>query len=420
MKRTTALLLCLCLLVCAVFTVSAAPLPAESGLSDFEWDVLLRTNRERLAEGLEPLTTTSLLQKACDIRSNELRVSFSHTRPDGTPCSSVFQEAGCGSYSTCGENIAAGYPNPAAVVSGWMNSPGHRANILDADFRHMGTGYAEFSDSYRSYWVQLFYTGFHCKYTSIKLASSNIVAPDCTSIDDARLTLALECGCGTTYLPLMEEFCTGFTPGKTGKQTITVTCCGLLEKLDIVVSQFSDVPGSAWYADAVNYAVSHNLFNGTGDTTFEPDSPMTRAMLVTVLHRYEGTPKEGTNPFTDVPAGLWYTDAVAWASSTGVVNGVGDGRFDPDGVVTREQLATILYRYCAAKGYDTSGQADLSAFPDKDQVSGFAQTALKWAVAAELINGTEEDSVTYLNPRGEATRAQVAAILMRFCEKIAN
>lgn len=142
---------------------------------------------------------------------------------------------------------------------------------------------------------------------------------------------------------------------------------------------------------------------------------MTRAMLVTVLWRMDGKPgAAGGSSFTDVPRGQWYTEAVAWAAENGVVNGVGGGRFEPDGNVTREQIATILYRYAGLRGVPTGGRADLGSFPDGGAVSGWAYDALSWANAAGLIAGTREGGVDYLAPQQNATRAQVAVILMRY------
>ena len=160
--------------------------------------------------------------------------------------------------------------------------------------------------------------------------------------------------------------------------------------------------------------------NGTGTNTFEPESTMTRAMLVTVLWRYANAPKPGANPFTDVPNGKWYTDAVAWAADNGVVNGVGDGKFEPDGSVTREQMATILYRYAQKVGIDTSKHTELSAFPDANRVSAYARAPMQWIVAEGVIGGSRENGQDWLNPQGNATRAEVATILMRFIENVAK
>ena len=180
--------------------------------------------------------------------------------------------------------------------------------------------------------------------------------------------------------------------------------------------EFVDVPQKAWYVEAVNYAVRNGLMNGVGNDQFAPEGSMTRAMLVTVMWRYDGQFTGYKNTFTDVDeqSGSWYVDAVAWASAEGVVNGIGDGRFGPNGNITREQMATILFRYAEKKGIDTSKRGDLSGFPDANTVSDYASEAIQWAVAEGIINGSDGK----LLPQGNATRAQVSAILMRFIENV--
>ena len=218
------------------------------------------------------------------------------------------------------------------------------------------------------------------------------------------------------------------TATKDGEKTYTCTRCGKTKTEPIPATgecdggkdcpsyKFRDVKATDWYHEAVDYAVKHALFNGMSETAFAPNDPMTRAMLVTVLWRYAGQPEEGGNVFADVKNGQWYTKAVAWAAENGVVNGVGGGRFDPNGRITREQLAAILYRYTGSKGCDVSKTGDLNAFPDGAEVSVWAKTACSWAVAEALINGSDGS----LDPQGSATRAQVATILMRFIETVAR
>lgn len=177
---------------------------------------------------------------------------------------------------------------------------------------------------------------------------------------------------------------------------------------------FTDVDQSLWYHDYVDYAVTNKLFNGTSPTTFAPDAEMTRAMLVTVLHRMEGTPApKAESKFVDLKDD-WYKDAVAWAAENGIVNGMDEDHFGPDGSVTREQAMTMLMRYAKYKGMDVSATADLSKFTDADSISDWADEAVHWAVAIGLINGT---TPTTLEPQGNSTRAQVAAILMRLQSK---
>ena len=176
---------------------------------------------------------------------------------------------------------------------------------------------------------------------------------------------------------------------------------------------FTDLEGH-WAKDTVLNAVGQGLFSGTSATTFGPNMPVTRGMLVTVLHRMESKPTGGTNPFTDVAAGQYYTDAVAWAASQNVVAGMSATTFAPNASITREQMAAILYRYAQNKGQDTSKRADLSSFVDADSVSAYAKEAMSWANAAGLISGR---STIELAPKGTATRAEAAAILMRFLGK---
>ncbi len=183
---------------------------------------------------------------------------------------------------------------------------------------------------------------------------------------------------------------------------------------------FTDVKEAAWYYDAVNYVYQNSLMNGMTKTTFEPQTKMSRAMLVTVLWRNAGEPQEGMNIFSDVADGRYYTDAVAWAAANRIVKGVGEGKFDPDGNVTREQMVAILYRYANTLGIDTGKRADLSRYSDSGKVSNYADEALRWAVAEEIIQGTRLGGSTeiVLSPQGNATRAEVATILMRFIENV--
>ncbi len=183
---------------------------------------------------------------------------------------------------------------------------------------------------------------------------------------------------------------------------------------------FTDVKENSWFRNAVNYVVAHELMNGTSKTLFEPNSNMTRAMLVTVLWRYEGSPTGFKNNFDDVPAGKWYTDAVAWAGENEIVTGVAEGKFDPGGNITREQLATIFHRYTTYIGSYDGVLGSLSKFTDKDKVSKWADTGMKWAYQNQIISGITDKNTgkTYLDPRGNATRAQVATVLMRYCSNM--
>ena len=183
------------------------------------------------------------------------------------------------------------------------------------------------------------------------------------------------------------------------------------------VLPFTDVREADWFYDDVVYAYENGLFSGTSDTTFSPNASMTRAMLVTVLYRLEGQPAvSGRSGFSDVKLNSYYEDAVTWAADNGIVNGTGATTFSPNANVTREQMAAILYRYAQYKQYGTAASASLNGFSDAAKVSAYAKAPLSWAVAEKLVNGSEGR----LLPTGNATRAQVAAILHRFVENVAK
>lgn len=178
---------------------------------------------------------------------------------------------------------------------------------------------------------------------------------------------------------------------------------------------FNDVSANDWFASAVDYVTGKGMMNGTADNTFSPKANTTRGMVVTVLYRLENQPSTSAASFTDVASGAYYANAVAWANANGIVSGYGSGKFGPNDKVTREQLAAILYRYAQYKKYDVSGANSLDGYTDVQSVSSYAVPALQWANAAGVVTGK---SGSKLDPKGNATRAEVAAMLMRFCENV--
>ena len=197
--------------------------------------------------------------------------------------------------------------------------------------------------------------------------------------------------------------------------------------VDVTVDHvaFTDVLGSQWYANAVLYCYQHGYLAGTGAYTFSPDADFTRAMFVTVLAKIDGADLSGYtgSSFTDVPADTWYSKPVEWAFRNGYTSGTGDGLFSPNMPLTRETLATFLYSYTKkayAPGLDDEDWADLSAYPDGDQVSAWASNAVRWAVYHGFINGVPADGQVWLRPNAAATRAQVAQIIMKYCKYMEN
>ena len=244
------------------------------------------------------------------------------------------------------------------------------------------------------------------------------------------------CACGssydeTVYPALGHDWDSGTvtkepTATETGIRTYACTRCGETKTESIpvvsvdVTQMFTDVEKN-WAYPGIQYCVTHGIMGGMGDGTFAPTGTTTRAQIVQILYNLEGTPAvSGTTPFTDLTAN-WYKPAILWAYQNNVVAGKSPTTFDPEGPVTREQIAVILtqYMFHVLKMNRTWTPADLSAFPDGANVSGWAKEAMQDAVALGLINGTKApDGLVYLDPQGSATRQQVATILMNFCQNV--
>ena len=182
-------------------------------------------------------------------------------------------------------------------------------------------------------------------------------------------------------------------------------------------TKFNDVSANDWFASAVDYVTGKGMMNGTADNTFSPKANTTRGMIVTVLYRLENQPSTSAASFTDVDSGAYYANAVAWANANGIVSGYGSGKFGPNDKVTREQLAAILYRYAQYKKYDVSVGEDTNilSYNDAQSISTYAIPAIQWACGAGVVTGK---SGSKLDSKGNATRAEVAAMLMRFCENV--
>ena len=182
---------------------------------------------------------------------------------------------------------------------------------------------------------------------------------------------------------------------------------------------FHDVPEREWYYQAVHYVSDNGVMSGNGNS-FAPNDRLTRGMMAQILYNMEKATDTGTASFPDVSASDWFANAAAWASSQGFMSGYSNNLFGSNDAITREQLATILYRYAQTKGYDVSAIADLSAFTDSASTSDWATAAVRWAVNVGLLSGKTGIGGSRLDPAGPATRAEVAQILMNFATKIAQ
>lgn len=252
---------------------------------------------------------------------------------------------------------------------------------------------------------------------SIYVDYDGTLPPEEPDVPDIPVTPDIPTAPGGTYIPV-----TPVTPnpGAPAPETPSVPETPAQPETPAVPEQpevslpFTDVSAGDWFHDAVRYVYGEGMMNGTSATLFSPNQTTTRGMIVTILYRLEGEPAAGAAAFADVPAGQWYSGAVAWAAANGIAGGYGDGRFGPGDTVTREQIAAILYRYTAFKGGDTSARADMGAYRDAGEISPYALDALRWAVAQGVVSGYGEGR---LGPREPASRAQLAQMLMNYLEK---
>ena len=237
----------------------------------------------------------------------------------------------------------------------------------------------------------------YCKENGIKYETSHsftnyVYNNDAQVGKDGTETAICDNGCGTTD-----------TRVKKGT--------ALPEPTTSVTELFCDVPSSAWYVDYVQFVYDNGLMKGTSETTFEPETTLSRAMVAQILYNRAGKPDvSGEAKFNDVPKDQWYYQAVQWAGEQGIVNGVGDGKFEPEADVTREQLAMMLYNAQGKPEVDSS----LSGFEDTNTISDWAVNAVKWAVSEKIINGSKENGKLYINPTGNATRAEAATMFTRY------
>ncbi len=232
MKKLFLSLLVMMFVLCMAKDVCATE-PYEKISNGNEWKVLKIVNRERIAQGLEPVSMFRAIQRAAGVRAEEISYYFSHTRPDGTTCFSAIRDEGI-DYMCAGENIAAGYTSPGHVMEGWMNSPGHRGNILSDGYSHMGVGYCT-GGSYGKNWVQIFVGG--CSLKTVKandIGTANY--PIGTTINQMNRYLIVRCNDhGVGYVPVIREMCSGYNPNQTGYQVIKVKYCGKTVKIPVTI-----------------------------------------------------------------------------------------------------------------------------------------------------------------------------------------
>lgn len=421
------------------------------------FDVLDIVNEERAKLGRSPLKMDRDLMDAAMQRAAETVVSFSHTRPNGQTCFTISSKA-------WGENIAVGSTNAAGAMNQWMNSSGHRDNLLDSSWSSIGVGAFRAEDGY-TYWVQLFGPGSAATATQpadtyasptvevytghinpgITLDIPGAGAGDSSAIVplgfrnsivlqgvndgenwDAPYTIASDSFEWSSSNESIMSVTADGTLGahKTGTATITGVSGGLQIDIYLTVAEgspFSDVDQNAWYVDGVAFASSNGLITGYSDSSrFGIGDTMTRAQMATILWRIaepgaDGDNAQNTTGLSDVESNAWYTAAANWAVENGVITGMtsdnGPTRFAPNAPITREQFAVILARFADAN----LAAVDDSAFQslvDHDSASTWSADSLAWAVEQKLINGVNANGTLYLQPQDPVTREQAATILM--------
>lgn len=307
---------------------------------------------------------------------------------------------GTKSYGICQWNNGAGAGDRYGKLFAWCKANGYNAASLEG---------------------QLQYMRYELESTPYFRLSSLRAVPNTRdgAFEASQLWAIYFEGCSSAGYALRGRYATDtYWPKYQAPAIIHASACGGDHNRCPSV-KFTDAPVYGnWAHGGIDYVLSHSLFNGTEKDRFSPNVTMTRAMLVTVLWRGCACPTGFESDFKDVRPGSYYAEAAAWGQASGVVNGMGEGNFAPDLPVTREQIATILFRLASLGGVDTSARAPLSAFPDEARVSNYARQAMQWAVAAKLIDGVSANGTAYLQPRSVATRAQVATIVMRFAQML--
>lgn len=371
-------------------TVQAKMPSDEISVSEYEWNVLRLVNRERNANGLHLLTMPEALQDSCNIRENELVTLFDHKRPNGKQPYTTISDTFKRTY--VGENIAAGQPTPSEVVTAWMNSPGHRANILRDSFGYLGVGCL---NERTKYWVQMF--ADVADFTSVTTSAGTLQFASEADMLKEYLVCTDKYG-AVSYMPIDSEVM------KKDGNTYTIKLSGKTVTLTVGIEKpnlsFSDVRPTDWFSDSVAWALQKGITVGTSETTFSPNDTCTRAQIITFLWRAVGYPKaNAANPFNDVKPADYYYESAIWAYQMGMVSGT---TFDGNTPCTRASTVTYLWKNAGSPKTKAS-----SVFNDVPSGAEYSQ-AVAWALANKITNGTSE---TTFSPDNTCTRGQIVTFL---------
>lgn len=407
MKRLSLLVLSAALVFSlCIAGVRADSLPAE--LNDIctaeEWQTLLLVNEQRLEQELVPYSIFPNLQTAAHTREQELVTLYSHDRPNEQPWHTAITEVGVG-YQSAAENIAAGQTTPESVVAAWMNSEGHRNNILDSAMTHAGVGYTK--DGFLgTSWVTLFMTD-KCAVSAIELSQTSAVCPSGSSIRDLDIYVKATCTKhGACYLPLLDGMCSGFDPNSIN-QTVTVTYAGKTAALQLVSGQALDTTGAdAWAVNWLEQADALGLLSSCNRTNFTADITRLQFADLSVNLAQKLTGKAispaPADTFSDTAE-----DVILKAKAAGIASGYtvdGGFEFRPNNPITRQEICVMLANVVSYVE-KTAGQADLDrsetlsgSFPDAADVAGWAIKPVALMCNNGVMNGRTQGSATLLTP----------------------
>lgn len=415
------------------------------------YKVLELLNAEREAVGRAPLIMDQELLDAAMLRAAECAVYYSHTRPDGEKCFTASDKMG-------GENIAIGYMSAESVMNGWMNSAGHKANILNESYKSVGVGCFFNGQGYT--WVQCFgrlpatkgdvqsdatksYTiDAQGENVSIVLQKANFILdvgnkvqlsmyainqgftyfmtdikPDSYKWSSDSDAVSVDANGVITAKKVGEAVITGVNKGDSSN---TLTAIVTVNRVS-VTELFEDIKEGQWWVSAVQYAYDNNIMSGKGNK-FEPAVALKREEFAQVLYNHSGKPSVSIeNKFPDVK-NTWYKNAVLWANENNIANGYKTGEFGIGDNISRQDLALMLYKYAVLKGYDlTATDGLIQQYADSAKVSSYAQNAMNWAITQGIMSGKgnkgEDISTFKLDPTGTATRAECASMMMKLLEK---
>ena len=405
MKRMLSLLLCAALaaVLCAGGAFAAqVPAPLEGYCTQEEWEMLALTNRERLSQGLAPYSTFAALQGVAHVRETELAEKYSHTRPDGTQCFTALTQAGLG-YTAAAENIASGQASAADVVAAWMDSESHRANILDPHLSHMGAGYAD-EGMLGTSWVQLFLNK-GCSVSSISLSRAALSCPAGTSLDELELYVEAVCPFhGSCYLPLLSGMCSGYDSAAVGTQTVTVSYGGCAALLQVTVTPAALDTSSAesWAVNWLNEANEMGLLSQRNRDNFTAD--ISRLQFADLSVRLAEALTGAS--ITPAPASTFPdTDdvSVLKAKAAGIAGGYGDGSFQPDNPISRQEICVMLDHVISYVEAQTGAAAPLerpgavdASFRDAGEVDSWALKSVALLTANDIMSGRGENTLAPL------------------------